>query len=85
MAVEGQTERQAGLDWAGLADLVDEPPGDADALLDVSDDAVARLEARVVVEGRPDLSAHLLQSWRRRGLKLGRENNNDSSMLFENT
>ena len=69
IAVEGQTERQAGLDWAGLADLVDEPPGDADALLDVSDDAVARLEARVVVQGRPDLSAHLLQMKRRRGFK----------------
>ena len=42
-------------------DLVDEAPGDADALLDVSDDAVARLEARVVVQRRPDLRAHLLQ------------------------
>ena len=42
-------------------DLVDEAPGDADALLDVSDDAVARLEARVVVQGRPDLRAHLLK------------------------
>ena len=42
-------------------DLVDEAPGDADALLDVSDDAVARLEARVVVQRRPDLRAHPLQ------------------------
>ena len=51
-----------GTDGKGTADLVDEAPGDADALLDVSDDAVARLEAGVVVEGRPDLSANLLET-----------------------
>ena len=41
--------------------LVDEAPGDSYALLDVSDDPVAGLEAGVVVQGGPDLGANLLK------------------------
>ena len=47
--------------WRGaLVYLVDEPPGGPDALLDVSDEAVAHLEGGVVVQGRPDLVTHIL-------------------------
>ena len=43
------------------AHLVSQPPGRPDALLDVLDEAVTALEARVVVQRGPDLAAHLLQ------------------------
>jgi hypothetical protein len=42
--------------------LVDESPRHPDAFLDVSDDPVARLEARVVVQGGPDLRTDFLQN-----------------------
>ena len=44
-----------------MSHLVSEGPGRPHALLDVSDQTVAGLEARVVVEGGPDLTANLLK------------------------
>ena len=44
-----------------MSHLVSEGPGSPYALLDVSDQTVAGLEPRVVVERGPDLTANLLQ------------------------
>lgn len=41
--------------------LIDETPGHPDTLLDVSDDPVSRLQARVVVQSGPNLAANLLR------------------------
>ena len=38
-----------------------EAPGSPDTLLDVLDEAVTALQARVVVQRRPDLTANLLK------------------------
>ena len=43
------------------ADLVGQPPGRPHTLLDILDQAVARLQPGVVVQCRPDLGANLLQ------------------------
>ena len=41
--------------------LISEGPGCPHTLLDVLDQAVAALQTRVVVQGRPDLTANLLK------------------------
>ena len=41
--------------------LIDESPGNSDTFLDVSNDSVCRLQAGVVVQCRPNLSANLLK------------------------
>ena len=41
--------------------LISEGPGCPDTLLDVFDEAVTGLQTRVVVQGRPDLTANLLK------------------------
>ena len=44
-----------------ITDLVGEPPGCPDALLDVLDEAVTSLEPGVIIQSGPDLTTHLLQ------------------------
>lgn len=44
--------------------LVAEPPGEAHAVLDVLQEALATLKGRVVIQGRPYLLAHLLRRLR---------------------
>ena len=44
-----------------MSDLISEPPGGPDALLDVLDEAVTGLQSGVVIQRGPDLATHLLQ------------------------
>ena len=44
-----------------MSDLICEPPGGSDALLDVLDEAVTGLQPGVVIQRGPDLTTHLLQ------------------------
>ena len=46
--------------------LISEGPGCPHTLLDVFDEAVTGLQTRVVVQGRPDLTANLLKHRERR-------------------
>ena len=44
-----------------MPDLIGEPPGGPDTLLDVLDEAVTGLQPGVVIQRGPDLATHLLQ------------------------